>query len=629
MNNNRKSNHTGSLKGRLLDSSVFSAGWGRAFGLSLLMLSAVPSFSRSDAPKNDAVGLNPRSVVWGVGSSPAAATVVTTAPTLVKTAATRSPKFSSDLQQTSDSTGMVTVIVQHHQMPSSAHLKAMQGRGATIQHQFHTIRSVVMRVPISMLAELASDSNVSYITPDRNQKMAGSPITEEYATAVQDNIAASQYGFDGTGVGVAVIDSGIAAHPDLNNANGVSRVVYSQSFVTGDPTTSDEFGHGTHVAGLIGSTGASSGTGNGYAATYAGMASNVNLINLRVLNANGAGTDSGVIAAIEEAISLQSTYNIRVINMSLGRPVFESYALDPVDQAVEAAWKAGIVVVTAAGNEGRFLPTDGFGTVVVPGNDPSVITVGATMTELTASRYDDQIASYSSKGPTTLDHICKPDLVAPGNRQVSLRVAGSTLDTAYPQYEIWPTSGTSMYYELSGTSMATPVVSGAVALMLQQNSALTPDQVKARLMKTAWKGFGQFTYSHDSVGNLYNNEYDLFTYGAGYLDIDAALGNTDLATGVALSETAVLNSNGSVSIVSTTPDAVFSGDSVVWGATSTLFATSVVWGSNVLSADSVVWGATSVVWGATSVTGDSVVWGATSNVDTAPAALSDGDPGDN
>jgi serine protease AprX len=179
-----------------------------------------------------------------------------------------------------------------------------------------------------------------------------------------------------------------------------------------------------------------------------------------------------------------------------------------------------------------------------------------------------------------------------------------------------------MYYELSGTSMATPVVSGAVALMLQQNSALTPDQVKSRLMKTAWKGFTQYTDSHDSYGNLYNNEYDLFTYGAGYLDVDSALGNTNLSSGIALSPTAVFNSkNNSVTIVNTS--------SVVWGATSVVWGAPVVWGSNVLSATSVVWGATSVVWGATSVTGDSVVWGATSTVETACAALSDGDPGDN
>jgi serine protease AprX len=314
--------------------------------------------------------------------------------------------------------------------------------------------------------------------------------------------------------------------------------------------------------------------------------------------------------------------------MSLGRPIFESYTLDPVDQAVEAAWKAGIVVVCAAGNNGRFAATNGFGTIGVPANDPSVITVGATMTEGTATRVDDQIASYSSKGPTSVDHIVKPDLVAPGNAQVSLRVAGSTLDTLYPQYEVTPTSGTSKYFVLSGTSMATPIVSGAVALMLQQNSALTPDQVKARLMKTAWKGIGQYTYSHDSHGNLYNNEYDLFTYGAGCLDIDAALGNTDLATGLALSQTAVMGS-GSVTVKNTTPDSVFAGSSVVWGATSVVWGNSVVWGSNALSATSVVWGATSVVWGSTSITGDSVVWGSYSSLVSSLAALSDGDPGDN
>jgi serine protease AprX len=594
------------------------------------MLSGVPAFAGDNAPKNDTASLNPHSVVWGVGGSPTVATVVTTATTLVGTAATSSRKFSADLMKpTADSNGMVSVIVQHRQMPTVAHLQAMRGRGATIKTQFHTIRAVAMRVPVSMLAELENDPNVAYVTPDRNQKMASNPVTEEYATAIGADVAQSQYGFDGTGVGVAVIDSGIAIHPDLNNANGVSRVVYSQSFVAGDSTTSDKFGHGTHVAGLIGASGASSGTANGYAATYAGMAPNVNLINLRVLDQNGSGTDSGVIAAIEAAIALRSTYNIRVINMSLGRPVFESYTLDPVDQAVEAAWKAGIVVVTAAGNNGRYGLTGGFGTVVVPGNDPSVITVGATMTELTATRVDDQIASYSSKGPTTLDHIVKPDITAPGNRQVSLRVAGSTLDTTYPEYEVSPTSGTSMYYELSGTSMATPIVSGAVALMLQQTPSLNPDQVKARLMKTAWKGVGQFTYSHDSFGNLYNNEYDLFTYGAGYLNIDAALSSTDVATGSALSPTAVLNSNGSVTINNTTPDSNFAGSSVVWGATSVVWGNSVVWGANAISASSVVWGSTSVVWGATSVTGDSVVWGATSNVATTTSALSDGDPGDN
>jgi serine protease AprX len=249
------------------------------------------------------------------------------------------------------------------------------------------------------------------------------------------------------------------------------------------------------------------------------------------------------------------------------------------------------------------------------------------MTRGTATRVDDQIASYSSKGPTVLDHIVKPDLVAPGNRMVSLRVAGSTLDSKYSQYQVGP-SGTSKYFMLSGTSMATPVVSGAVALMLQKTPTLTPDQVKARLMKTAWKGIVPYTSSTDDLGNVYPNENDLFTYGAGYLDVDAALLNTDLATGVALSPTAVPNANGSATITNTS-NSNFTGSSVVWGSNPTVWANSVVWGSGALSATSVVWGATSVVWGSTSDSGYSVVWGSTSSTASATAALSDGDDGDN
>jgi serine protease AprX len=660
---------------------LLSAAWGRVLSMVLLTSIAMPSYAGTNKSLTDGTKANPNSVVWGgtvttagptapvtqkgaaaeanpdsvvwggtftttgptapVTQKGAAAeanpdsvvwggTFTTTGPTapVTQKGAAAASKFSADLNDHVGQDGMVTVIVQHRRMPSNSHLKDMQGRGATIKSKLSTIRAVTMHVPASMVEELAKDPNVLYITPDREQKMTANPATEEFATAVEADVAASTYALDGTGIGVAVIDSGIAAHADLGNGSK-SRVVYSQSFVAGDTTTSDKFGHGTHVAGLIGGNGSSSGNSNGYAATYAGMAPNVNLINLRVLDQNGSGTDSQVIAAIQQAIALKSTYNIRVINMSLGRPVYESYTLDPVDQAVEAAWKAGIVVVCAAGNNGRFAATNGFGTVGVPANDPAVITVGATMTEDTATRVDDKIASYSSKGPTTLDHIVKPDLVAPGNAQVSLLVKGSTLDTLYPQYEVAPTNGNnSKYYVLSGTSMATPIVSGAVALLLQQNSALTPDQVKARLMRTAWKGMGQYTSSHDSLGNLYNNEYDLFTYGTGYLDIDAALADSNLATGVALSPTAVVNSNGSITITNTSSSA-FGGASVVWGATSVVWGNSVVWGSNAITSNSVVWGATSVVWGATSETGYSVVWGATSNVASATTALSDGDPGDN
>jgi serine protease AprX len=187
---------------------------------------------------------------------------------------------------------------------------------------------------------------------------------------------------------------------------------------------------------------------------------------------------------------LKPLFNIRVINLSLGRPVFESYTLDPVCQAVEAAWKNGIVVVVAAGNDGRYPPTNGYATINSPGNDPYVITVGAMKPMGTPTRNDDLIASYSSKGPTAIDHIVKPDVVAPGNLLVSLEEAG-TLYNAYPgnrvQYSDYVAGGSSApstsYFSLSGTSMAAGVVSGVVADLLQKSPQLTPDQVKARLIE--------------------------------------------------------------------------------------------------------------------------------------------------
>ena len=253
---------------------------------------------------------------------------------------------------------------------------------------------------------------------------------------------------------------------------------------------------------------------------------------MRVLDQNGAGTDSAVINAINTAIQLKLLFNIRVINLSLGRPVFESYTLDPVCQAVEKAWKSGIVVVVAAGNNGRYQPTDGYGTITSPGNDPYVITVGAMKTMGTPTRVDDLIASYSSKGPTVVDAISKPDIVAPGNLLVSLEAPNSTLYNRVPGNRVpnsfyqkgGSSAASSSYFTLSGTSMATGVVSGVVADLLQKSPSLNPDQVKARLMKTAWKSFPAFSSTTDPTSGItYTDQYDVFTIGAGYVDVEAAM----------------------------------------------------------------------------------------------------------
>src|SRR4029077_15955209 len=228
----------------------------------------------------------------------------------------------------------------------------------TILSQVPIINGVVALLDGNGIQSLSNQSNVVYISPDRPLR----PTLSNAASAVNAQFA-WQSNYTGAGIGIALIDSGVASHPDLNlGAVPLSRVVYQQSFVPGNSSASDQYGHGTHIAGLIAGDGLSS-TGPLYTKTFKGIAPGANIVNLRVLDANGGSTDSVVIAAINQAISLKSTYNIRVINLSLGRAGYETYKLDPLCQAVEKAWKNGIVVVVAAGNNGRYQPTSGYATV--------------------------------------------------------------------------------------------------------------------------------------------------------------------------------------------------------------------------------------------------------------------------
>src|ERR1700691_3143593 len=400
-------------------------------------------------------------------------------------------KFAPDLApvaaraQSAAASETVQVIVQYSQVHQSEQEGRALGMGARLNRRIHVVKSIVLTIPVRALPALEADPEVLSVSVDHPMK--GLDDTSDVATGVPSAWSA---GYNGAGIGVAVIDSGINdSHPDLKDSTqSNSRVVYHQDF-TGTATSNssgaqyDLYGHGTHVAGIIG--------GNGYLSggNEAGVAPAVNLVDLRALDENGAGTDSTVIAAIQEAIALQNTYNIQVINLSLGRGIFVSYTQDPLCQAVESAWKAGIVVVVAAGNYGRvgINGSNGFGTITAPGNDPFVITVGATKSNGSSSQSAETLASYSSKGPTTYDHVVKPDLVAPGNDIVSLSAPGTTLEALFPAELVTGSDGKNDYFTLSGTSMATPAVSGSVALLLQQNSALTPDQVKARLMKTTYK----------------------------------------------------------------------------------------------------------------------------------------------
>ena len=509
--------------------------------------------------------------------------------------------------------------------------------GGTVINALPLVNGLVASLDGNGIVTLSNRSDVLYISRDRPVSL----LADSAAPAVNAPVAWKS-NYTGSGIGVALIDSGVNNHKDLQSTGWFtsSRVVYNQSFLS-TWNAGDQYGHGTHIAGLIAGNGANS-TGNQYSRTFKGVAPDARILNLRVLDANGAGTDSSVIAAIQTAIALKPIYNIRVINLSLGRGVYESYKLDPLCQAVERAWKAGIVVVVAAGNNGRYLPTNGYGTITAPGNDPYVITVGAMKTMDTLSRADDEIASYSSKGPTFIDRIAKPDVVAPGNLLVSTETSGVTLEQAEPgnlvPYSFYMYGGSSApsssYFTLSGTSMATGVVSGVVADLLQAHPTLTPDQVKARLMKTASKSFPQSSSVYDpATGNTYVDYYDVFTVGAGYVDLAAALKSTDTAKGTAMSPTAAFDaSTGTVYLTRDTsstwgtssgwsPAAVYGpaeftsgGTSVMWGATGP-GGSSVMWGATDDGGTSVMWGATndagtSVMWGAGTTDGSSVMWGA-------------------
>ena len=461
----------------------------------------------------------------------------------------------------------VQVIVQYKQAPHSKEEQRALNLGARLNHRLAMVKAIALTIPVSALPALEADPDVISLSLDHPMKELDD--TSDVATGMP---SAWNAGYNGAGIGVAVIDSGINdSHPDLwNSTETHSRVVYHQDF-TGTATSNssgakyDLYGHGTHVAGIIG------GNGNLSSGNYVGVAPGVSLVDLRALDLNGVGTDSTVIAAIQEAIALQSTYNIRVINLSLGRGIFVSYTQDPLCQAVESAWKAGIVVVVAAGNYGRVSVngSNGFGTITAPGNDPFVLTVGAMKSNGSSSPAAETKASYSSKGPTTYDHVVKPDIMAPGNDIVSLAAPGATLEADYPSELVSGNDGNNDYFTLSGTSMATPVVVGAVALLLQQNSALTPDQVKARLMKDTYKQFPNSSAAYvPHLQQTFTDFYDLLSIGSGLLDMQNALVDTSLApanVGAALSPSLVYNpSTGVVSLVE--GNGSVAAGSVVWGA---------------------------------------------------------------
>src|SRR6185503_11647988 len=316
---------------------------------------------------------------------------------------------------------------------------------------------------------------------------------------------------DGTGINIAILDSGIDAKHKSFAVSG--KIKFSKDF-TGENRIDDPWGHGTHVAAIAAGDGAATG------GAYEGIAPGAGLLNLRVLNSQGIGSVSGVLAALDWLIANKNNYNVKVVNLSLGTRAINSYEDDPLCNSVRKLVDSGVVVVAAAGNVGK--ADNGqklYGGIHSPGVEPSAITVGASNSFGTDSRADDEMASYSSRGPTRsystdayglkhYDNLIKPDLVAPGNKIISAEALSNGLVKKYQELATnkYSTSNMKLMY-LSGTSMSAPMVAGAAALLLDTNSSLTPNVVKMLLMYTAQPLEG----------------YNTFDQGAGQLNVAGAV----------------------------------------------------------------------------------------------------------
>jgi serine protease AprX len=271
-------------------------------------------------------------------------------------------------------------------------------------------------------------------------------------------------GIQGQGVTIAVIDSGVSLEDDFGD-----RVLTRAAFNGEAQTTNDVYGHGTHVAGIIGGEGINS------IGSYQGVAPEANLIGLKVSDEYGMAYESDTVAAMQWVLDHKDEYSIRVVNLSLNSTVQQSYHTSPLDAAAEILWFNGVVVVASAGN--RTLDGNFYTITASPANDPFIITVGASDELQTGDASDDNIALFSAHG-TTIDGFSKPDIIAPGYNIMSVLSQISNWNVDFPE----PLGLQGKYFRLSGTSMSAPMVSGAVALLLQAEPDLNPDQVKYRLM---------------------------------------------------------------------------------------------------------------------------------------------------
>lgn len=375
----------------------------------------------------------------------------------------------------------IPLIVKVKEQLFRKDLEHRQALGRDGSNMLRSINSYSVRLTREQLRSLLRSDLIEYVTLDAAIRPTDTGESDymplqDYQTIL--GLDQAPWGSDSP-VTVAVIDSGVAQHNDLKH----TLVSTSIDFVGGGirqindrdykDYKHDSFGHGTPVAGIIESMREDP---NG------GEAGKAEILNIRVIGDEGWGQTSDLIRAIDWLVENHDQYGVRVANMSLGHPAFQSYRDDPLCQAVRRLVDAGVVTVVSAGNLGRLEEyPQVWGGIISPGIEPSAITVGAVNTKGTLTQRDDIATTYSSRGPT-LDGIFKPDLVAPGNSIIAPISQLSYLEQNYPELVY-----NQDYIRMSGTSMATAFVSAVAARILEQNNDLSPDEIKLILLLTATK----------------------------------------------------------------------------------------------------------------------------------------------
>jgi hypothetical protein len=421
-------------------------------------------------------------VTWGGVPFHARRAMTVAAATLVVAGLAGPTAASAATTTSASSAGQMSVVVRELDGAGNGPERAVSAFGGSVGRQLDILGGFAAKVPVDRLDALRAVAGVASVSEDAGLTLQSTDVAAQAAQAgslytiankVTGASAMWDAGYTGKGVDIAIIDSGVVP---VDGFTTPGKVVHGPDLTLENNTPArnlDTYGHGTAMSSIIAGRDSAATAVSGNSTDFVGMAPDARLVSVKIADAKGQTDVSQAIAAIDWVVQNRNKngLNIRVLNMSFGTDGVQDYLLDPLAYAAEQAWHKGIVVVVAVGNEG-------FGTSKVnnPAYDPYLIAVGSDNANGTATTADDAVSTFSNDGDGTRN----PDLVAPGEKVVSLRAPGSYLDTTYPAARIGE-----RLFRGSGTSQAAAVVSGAAALLIQQRPELNPDQVKAILTASA------------------------------------------------------------------------------------------------------------------------------------------------